>query len=177
MVIPTPENEQMQTMYLKIVIDHQTDFTLSKSAANFKTLFETINSSLLCGFCSICKYKLICSVIKTEILRYLRLIFVPSVINRVKKHPNAHDQISASNVCCDCNCTESFNHSTLKYASKSSVKINAPDTMTSTERCGPRLYRHQSTITAITNEKKLKKNVNIFNRRDISHGWQLSYKP
>lgn len=85
------------------------------------------------------KYKLICSVIRTEILRYFRLIFVPSVIKRNRKQPNAHDQINASSICCDCNCTESFNHSTLKNASSNNVKINAPDTMTSTERCGPRL--------------------------------------
>lgn len=137
--------------------------TLSRSAANFKTLFETINSSLLWGFCSIYvggseylenwiffirqidwrihtnKYKLICSVIKTEMLRYFRLIFVPSVMKRNRKQPNAHDQISASSMCCDCNWTESFNHSTLKNASSNSVKINAPETITSTERCGPRL--------------------------------------
>lgn len=72
-------------------------------------------------------------------LRYLRLIFVPSVMNLKRKQPKAHDQINASNVCCDCNCTESFNHSTLKNANKSNVKINAPETITSTERCGPRL--------------------------------------
>lgn len=81
-----------------------------------------------------CKYKLICSVIKTEMLRYLRLIFVPRVINLKRKHPKAHDQIKASSVCCDCNCTESFNHSTLKNANNKSVRINAPDTITSTER-------------------------------------------
>jgi hypothetical protein len=36
--------------------------TFIKSAANFNTLFATISSSFLCGFCSICKYKLICKI-------------------------------------------------------------------------------------------------------------------
>lgn len=72
-------------------------------------------------------------------LLYFRLIFVPSVMKRNRKQPNAHDQINASSICCDCNWTESFNHSTLKNANNNNVRINAPDTMTSTERWGPRL--------------------------------------
>lgn len=153
--------------------------TLSRSAANFSTLFDTISSSLLCGFCSICRYKLICSVINTEILRYFRLIFVPNVMKRNRKQPSAHDQMSASSVCWDCSWTESwnknklsqsigmhlcvwlglnclvtmrlltFNHSTLKNANRRSVKINAADTMTSTERCGPRLFKYDLTLSHV----------------------------
>lgn len=84
------------------------------------------------------RYKLICSVIRTEMLRYFRLIFVPSVMNRNRKHPKAHDQINASKLYCECNCTESFNHSALKNPRNSSAKMNAADTITSTDRCGPR---------------------------------------
>lgn len=99
----------------------------------------------------------------TEILRYLRLIFVPNVMKRKMKQPKAHDQTNASKLCCDCNCTESYtgsdwklrtrrnsfdytivhtlSHSTLRNANSRRVKINAPDTMTSTDRCGPRLCK------------------------------------
>lgn len=137
-----------------------------------------MSSSLLCGFCSICKYRLICSVINTDTLRYFRLILVPSVMKRSMKQPRAHDQMSACSVCCDCSCTESwkqriqlglfvfrfrhwlllysgimrmseiervsrgtFSHSTLKKVSNSNVRMNAAETMTSTERCGPRLCK------------------------------------
>lgn len=37
--------------------------------------------------------------------------------------------------------TFTFNHSTLKNAKSNNVRINAPDTITSTERCGPRLFK------------------------------------
>lgn len=58
-----------------------------------------------------CKYKLICSVIKIEILRYLRFIFVPKVMKRRMKQPSAHDQTSASKLCCDCIWMESYDMS------------------------------------------------------------------
>lgn len=138
--------------------------TLSKSAASFKTLLDTISSSLLCGFCSIwnwewltrsvkfrrdlfrclqltCKYKFICSVIRTEMLRYFRLILVPRVMKRRRKHPKAHDQISASKLCWDCKCTESLSHSTLRNANKRRVNRNAAETITSTDRWGPRFWK------------------------------------
>lgn len=141
--------------------------TFNKSAASFSTLFDTISSSFFWGFCSICnvktckfphhfqkrtlerqrntiqtwRYKLICSVIRTEILRYFRLIFVPSVMNRKRKHPSAHDQIKASKLYCEWSCTESLSHSALKNPRNSRVKMNAAETITSTERCGPRLWK------------------------------------
>lgn len=91
-------------------------------------------------------------------LRYLRLIFVPSVMNLSKKQPKAQDQINASKVCCDCNCTESFSHSTLKNASSSRVKMNEPDTITSTLLCGPRLCTEISTKREISFHTKISTN-------------------
>lgn len=72
-------------------------------------------------------------------LRYFRLILVPRVMNRKRKQPKAHDQINASKLYCECNCTESLSHSALKNPRNSRAKINAAETITSTERCGPRL--------------------------------------
>lgn len=75
--------------------------SFNRSAASFNTELATMSSSFLCGFCSICKYRFICSVISTDKLRYLRVIFVPSVIKRNKKQPRQHDQVSASRLYCD----------------------------------------------------------------------------
>ena len=41
-----------------LIINH----TLRRASASLSTLFAIISSSFLCGFCSICKYKLICKL-------------------------------------------------------------------------------------------------------------------
>lgn len=84
--------------------------SLSRSAANLRTELATISSSFFCGFCSIWRYRLICSVINTERLRYFRLILVPNVMKRSRKQPRQHDQINASRLYWDCRCTESYDN-------------------------------------------------------------------
>jgi len=44
------------------IINDKVMNTFSRSAANFRTLFATISSSFLLGFCSIWRYKLICKM-------------------------------------------------------------------------------------------------------------------
>lgn len=87
------------------------------------------------------RYKLICSVIKTETLLYLWWILLPNVIYLKTKMPTDEAQAKASKFRCDCKCTESLSHSTLRKPSNSRVNRKAPETITSTERCGPRFYQ------------------------------------
>ena len=71
--------------------------SLSRSAASLRTWLARVSSSFLCGFCSICKYRLICSVINMERFSlYLRLILVPSIISRIMKSPSARFQKTIS---------------------------------------------------------------------------------
>lgn len=77
-------------------MDENECLTFKRSIANFNTLLATVSSSFLCGFCSICKYKLICSVSSTDKFLYFLLILVPKVRNRSRKMPSPNDQTRAS---------------------------------------------------------------------------------
>lgn len=112
-----------------------------KSAASFNTLFATISSSFLCGFCSICKYKLICSVIKTERFLYFLLIFVPNVINRNINIPSEKLQNNASTLYRECKLSRSLINSKLTNDNSNNVTINTAETITSTDRCGPLRFK------------------------------------
>lgn len=108
--------------------------SLRRLSANLRTLLATISSSFLCGFCSICRYKLICSVISTDRLRYFLLIRSPSVINRSKYTPSAMDQSSSSQL------TKKFRYVSASLNSCRHMRIrvisvvrNAEDTITSTD--------------------------------------------
>lgn len=108
-------------------------------------LFATDSSSFLCGFCSVWTYKLICSVMSTEIDRYFLLTFVPSVINRNIKVPKAVDHSRASMFIWLCMWSASLRNSRHKNANKSKVVMNAAETITSTDRCGPSRLRYDLT--------------------------------
>lgn len=88
------------------------------------------------------RYKLICSVIKIETLRYLAFIAVPSVINRKIKQPNEHDQKNTSISYCQCWRTESFSDSAHRNETNTMLNIKVAETMTSTDRCGPRFCNY-----------------------------------
>lgn len=81
--------------------------TFNKSAANFKTLLATISSFFFSGFCSICRYKFICSVISTDRFLYFLFILVPKVIKRKSNTPKPKHQIMASKLYCECKPTVS----------------------------------------------------------------------
>lgn len=52
--------------------------------------------------------------------------------------PTDEAQANASKFKWDCKCTESLSHSTLRKPNNNNVNRKAPETITSTERCGPR---------------------------------------
>lgn len=55
--------------------------------------------------------------------------------------PIVVDHIKASKFKCECRCTESLSHSTLKNANNNKVTIKAADTIISTDLWGPRFCK------------------------------------